>query len=450
MHKLFEILESQGFVSENDIAKVDRLRKGKLVSLYESLYSTVFAAQYPAYGSGRDDPSDVDPFSYMASASMRADSGCLEPRCRLRKLDFLARFAAMYANHVIVPLPLEHPDKVRGMDNCREEMYQAVTSLFALRPLIEVGIVKPVTMRTTHCEHVRPFVQEMQVFVHEIAELGAKEFEDAFRMEYQLPEKSPTGRSTVYIEGPEEFLEHGSLVVTFDASDSWKAKSWKFNSDGRTLLKGRKKLYFVREVFNTIADDTTFYLAYGQQGRSRLLTDKQGDALLLELLNQDEELQSTSAALELLGHSVPILAEIPLATLIRIRREERDSFEAYRRALTSLTAGVLAETGSLTTEAARDAFKTQLEPEIEKIQAEVRAERRRQEMRFSTGLSSVAAALLIGACGGLPILIKGAFATAATAVGTKLLSKAAESACEHGEDIRQKNDLYFLARLIEG
>jgi hypothetical protein len=36
-----------------------------------------------------------------------------------------------------------------------------------------------------------------------------------------------------------------------------------------------------------------------------------------------------------------------------------------------------------------------------------------------------------------------------TVIGGKLLTKAVESRCEHGEDLRQNNDLFFLLRLVE-
>jgi hypothetical protein len=135
--------------------------------------------------------------------------------------------------------------------------------------------------------------------------------------------------------------------------------------------------------------------------------------------------------------------------VLRIRREERDSFESYRRAITSLTTEVLAENGSLSIEAAKDAFKAKLGPQIEKVKAEVTAERARQARRLAVGIPSLTAAVLIGAWGALPILIKGVLGVAGTAVGTKLLSKFAESKCEHGADLRQKSDLYFLLRMME-
>jgi hypothetical protein len=47
----------------------------------------------------------------------------------------------------------------------------------------------------------------------------------AFRAVYQLPEKSPTGESTVYVEGPEDLIEHGQMVGTWAEDNRWRLKS---------------------------------------------------------------------------------------------------------------------------------------------------------------------------------------------------------------------------------
>ena len=448
MHSLFQTLESNGIISELDLQKLLTLPKRKLLTLFETVFSTVYEAQY----SSREDVDEsqiLDPFNFMASASIRADSGCLEPLCRVRKLDFLARFSALYANRVILPLPLDSPDRTRRVKAAKDELVRSLVSLFALRPLIEAGIVLPVVMRTAHCKHTVEFADRMQEFVHNVAGWGAKQSLNEFEIEYQRPEDSPSGRSTVYIKGPDDFLEHGGLVAVFDESSSWRAKSWRYDREGKVRLKGTRKLFFVEFIFNAIANDTTFYLAYGQHNRSRLLTDRAGDAYLLNWMNEDSDLQSTSAAMELLSHSLPILADVPLSTVIRIRREERDSFEAYRRAITLLTKDILAERAGLSVEEAKDAFKAKLEPQIEGVRREINAERARQSRRLAVGISAIAASVLMGAWGGLPILVKGAVVGVTAAMGGGTLAKAAGSACEHGPEIRQKNDLYFLLRLIE-
>ena len=57
--------------------------------------------------------------------------------------------------------------------------------------------------------------------------------------------------------------------------------------------------------------------------------------------------------------------------------------------------------------------------------------------------------MLIGAYAGLPLLVAVPAAAAASLVGGRLLAKAAEGACEHGRELRQKHDPYFLLTFAE-
>ena len=62
----------------------------------------------------------------------------------------------------------------------------------------------------------------------------------------------------------------------------------------------------------------------------------------------------------------------------------------------------------------------------------------------------MAASVALGAFGGIvPVIAKAAFAAAGGVVGTGLLSKAAQSRCEHGATLKEKNDFYFLLRLTQ-
>jgi hypothetical protein len=38
--------------------------------------------------------------------------------------------------------------------------------------------------------------------------------------EYRNPEMSPTGRPTFYLDGPEDFLDHGAVVVLYDKTQN--------------------------------------------------------------------------------------------------------------------------------------------------------------------------------------------------------------------------------------
>jgi len=153
MRKVFDVLESKGVVSEVDARRINGLSSTVAVKLYESIYTTIFDSQQRQIITEGVEPLQMDPFAFFAGASVRGDSGCGAPLCRIQKIDFLGRYSALYANEVVVPLPLTHPEKVHAVAEAKESLVRTATTLLRLRPLITQGIIRPVVMRTTHGEH---------------------------------------------------------------------------------------------------------------------------------------------------------------------------------------------------------------------------------------------------------------------------------------------------------
>jgi hypothetical protein len=423
------------------------MKDREVAKLYEGVYRIIFEAQQRRLADEDTESSEKDPFTFFAGSSLRADSGCGDPVCRAGRIDFLGRYAALYANEVTMPVPLVAPQKLDDIKEAKSRLSRSASAILQLRPVITRGIIKPVVMVTRHCVHTMEWMRQIDALVYAVAGAAAKGYANRFTAEYQNPKMSPTGRPTVYLDGPEDFLDHGAVVVLYDKTPKWIAKTWKYNRQGRTRLPSQKTIQFVRYIFRTFAQDTTFYLGYGLLHRARLLTDLPGEALILDRLTEDDSIAASANAMQSLTHIVPILADLPLASLIRIRREERDSFESYRHAIAGITQGVLGRNRRLSTKEAREMLKSLIEPQLIRLKKEMRYERRRQVKRIVGGLATLAAGIAIGAFGGFPNLVQTAAVGAAAVTGGGLLRKAAEVACEHGGNLRQHNDFYFLARL---
>jgi len=90
----------------------------------------------------------------------------------------------------------------------------------------------------------------------------------------------------------------------------------------------------------------------------------------------------------------------------------------------------------------RELFREQIEPELAIMRSELYQERRRQLRRIVGGIGALAASVALGAFGKIAPL-------AAGGIGAALLGKAAQSTCEHGASVKEKNDFYFLLRLTQ-
>jgi hypothetical protein len=235
-------------------------------------------------------------------------------------------------------------------------------------------------------------------------------------------------------------------------------------------LHGNRKLSVLFRIFIGIAEDTSFYLAYGRNRNARLLTNVPGETFLLNALTGDNEVSATSEALnEGLVHTLPLLADLPLSRLLAIRREERDSFERYRFAVRRILLEVSAQGKRINKKQVRGLFREHLEPELAKMKSELHQERRRQRKRMVAGLTGLAAMVAMGAFGGIvpvaatsvtsaagasgggiiPALAKAGMALTPGIVGSGLLGRAAQSFCEHGATLKENNDFYFLLRLTQ-
>jgi hypothetical protein len=214
-------------------------------------------------------------------------------------------------------------------------------------------------------------------------------------------------------------------------------------------IRGPHKRHMVTELFAGIADNMTFYLAYGLKRKARFLSDKRGETAFLEWMDHDEDMTAKSLALRQLQHTVPVLEELSVATILRIRKQEKDAFESYREAVSTISARILAANKKVSMKHAREMFRDAVEPELNKMKQEIKTYQKIRRSQVLSGIAAIAAWVLIGAYAGLPPVVAVPAMASGGLIGGRLLAKAAEAACEHGPEVQQKRDLYFLLKLTQ-
>ena len=115
--ELFATIERHGIIGPQGMLKLATLPAKELGKLYDETFQVIYDAQLGRVWDA-DSTNPPDPFTFHASASIRGDSGCSAINCRGDKISFLARYAALYANELIFPLSLRHPDKVGTYRKC--------------------------------------------------------------------------------------------------------------------------------------------------------------------------------------------------------------------------------------------------------------------------------------------------------------------------------------------
>lgn len=447
MHELFDIVEEHGFIGVQDAEKVYELSARKLQTLHRELFDQIYKRQNERIW-GRRIPSPTT-FSFHAGASIRGACGCSELGCRLQKLDFLARYTALYASEVTFPLAMPNPRAGYDIEDVRDGLELDLVCLLFLRPLVTAGLIMPVVMRSTHCIHEQAWIKELTSLAHDFSQDTAKFCESEFTLRYQVPEKSPSGRPTLYLEGPEQYVAHGGLARLLGGKPQWLPKSIRFDKQGLAEVRGIYKRVMLSQMFTNIADNVSFYFAYGLKRRARFLSDMRGETDFLDwMTSDDEEMTAKTDLLRELQHTVPVLGELPIATILRIRKQEKDAFEAYRDAVTKMSSNVLTSK-NVSKKEARQMLRDAIEPELRKMNRDLRTYRKIRRSQLIGSAVSMAAGVILGAYSGLPPIASVPLATGAGVVGGRLAAKAAEETCSHGPEFKQKNDLYFLLRLTD-
>ena len=436
--EVFELLAQYGFKRPNDLDKAFRLTSKDARNLHERLWEVLFRLQYEGIPPNRE----AQAFRFVASRHLRGDY-C--PYCRVQKIEFLARFAALYSDLVIVPLSLDRPSRAGSLSEAKSQIRDAAESLILLRPLILAGIVRPAVMTTRNCcEFHADNLKEFSELTHSIAEDLASDSLGRFSLYYEPP-LEPGGTCSLHIEGPKDYLDHGVMVWRLSQPPSWVAKSWRPEADGRLRVPPQKlrRSGIVQQVFQQIANDTTFHFAYGSVWRAKYLTDLPGEAELLRGLGDNgpsAQHHRATALVSAMTHALPFVGDLTISDILKIRSEISESFEQYRWAL----AAIIREHGTqrLRVQEATRICAAELAPRITMLENKVTVERRRFNNKVIATSGIVGVVVSLGLFGLMqPSVGCGLLGGALTAL-TGMLAESRSPLPEAATD-----DLYFLLRM---
>lgn len=144
--KLFELFRKKGVFRKNLKETVGNWTTSQIGSFLEECEGIAPYVESTDLGSHT--------FDFAASSTLSgACYPCSHPNCRLKQVDRVARFAALYANHVLIlnPLPAHAPEVVDR--NFRLRLCGDLQVLNHVRPLLEAGIVGLSPNYFALCDH---------------------------------------------------------------------------------------------------------------------------------------------------------------------------------------------------------------------------------------------------------------------------------------------------------
>lgn len=407
-------------------------------------------------------------FDFIANDQLSGlPAPCAGEPCRLESTQTMARFAALYAEHVVVRHPFErylpHDDNLIDTNigaltphsrphwthRMRKDLVADLSVILALRPLAEQGIVSFTSAKTSFCPiciyeaqrrgALDEFVsdEKMREWQQKVGRMVAYLF-DAFKTRTRAYAQPSRRGVSLVIEGDEALIEHGAHYHHVTLPRYMQAKAKK----GRVDLSFRqaKNTKVIDNYIKRIIDDITVLDYHSRIGRLNYLTSRDVD---LELISSTEKKHASSLNLSLIqaiGHAVPYVSGLPLKELVKLRTAEGESFKVYRDAVSD----VLRRHSKATQGELREALHDIIVPELNKIERTLKNARKLAARSLAQEVVVSAGAVAIGVFGGLlPAELSAMVAAAGGINGLKALAGKIPELWRPPKEVIE-NRFYFL------
>jgi hypothetical protein len=392
------------------------------------------------------------PFNFLPSSSLRSDgpASCRAFECQIERLDLLARYAGLYADHILIPIP--HCMVSDNLFEARSHLALCLLKLRRLWPLIEAGIAKPFIDEYPFCQHHGTDFDRMSRRLLRCA----RDYYEGKLDEFTVIYRPKHGRlpAALEVSGPSDLVEHGAYMLTYPRdAPGWAPMRTALIGDrpGARLSKSAVRRHRIGlDIFERFVEDMVFQGIYGASFGAQYLTDLPGEAEFIdEQRPKNHKFANAAMVCRALAHSVPLLSSIPIKQLLRVRTKETNAFELYRAALGRITQEHIQSGDYITAKEARDIYTDVLRPELLKLNQAAVVHGREQRRKTVATLAASGVALTLGVVGSLH---GGILAPLLTAMGGGGLAKEAINAILSGQknppDV-QRHEMYFLLKLLQ-
>jgi hypothetical protein len=372
MEDFFEFLSREGFCPARLHKTIASGNKTKLLDFVQEVeYTLPYVRQRTS-----------SRFGFLANTSLSGGPyPCHDAGCRLAKADELARFAALYADEILIRDPFGNYGSEWSLDMLQENLAGDLAVLWSLSPLLNEGVLGVAASRFAYCADHAAEAKDHN------GEVSRKLYDAAFDLEQEylsaLTFEYHGETQLMEVRGPDHLVPHGCFFVG-PMSPKVLTKA------GRVRKSARRKVFY-KSVIGSTLDDIIMQDLYGHDYRYNYLTDRALDARLISALSGDEVTSLSEALMRGLNHSVPVIESASIEGLLRLRKEEEPAFRVYRDAVTQ----VLRDADLTTLSKVEEAFSDAIQPELNKIDLAVHNSRRlltrgmKRDVVVSAGVVSV-------------------------------------------------------------
>lgn len=462
MKKVFELLKKRGIRTFTSIEKciMHEFRIKDILDLNARLINSM-----PLTKSA---PKDLTPFNFTANSNMTAQHNhCLAWNCRLRRIEETAQFAALYCDKLYIlnyfedyspesqVIPLNHRQEIE----LRYQYAGDLKILFALKPLLDAGIVRFTKTKYHFCQTCAtkilppPVLREIDHLVNVITKEYLKTCKARLVREKKLPDPYSM---LLKIQGPEELYEQGGMVRLQRDFPKWLLRKSGFGES-----RSRKRVYHLTKSdmhkiqipktdIEHIATDIIFQHILSQLLNTKYLTDRNIDSRFLSSITAVPEFRQYN---EILNSEfickIPVLQNIPIKDILKLRQKEFEAFLVFRNTLSEVITNYLAKQKPLAQCEAHSIYQDVIYPELCKLNALAKSLKKSTLFKNVGDLVVTSSLLTFGLCSGiLPPDVKMLYGAVGGFHLSRELINSLTSTLKSPEEIRNHN-LFFLWKLSQ-
>ena len=434
MHGVYELLASYGLSFNACRARLQSWTPDQVMHFLFQICEAM-AAEHDRTGAR---------YSFIANGPMGGDrTRCAATACRLARVEETAHFAILYADRVLILDPFERFFGVTDVDDYLvTELCIAVQILHVIRPAVDAGLIGFATGRYCFCEeHYKEHASRARD-IQTACDVLEEQFADELDVELRRCSRGDYSWECS-VTGPEVLLEHGQQFFLFRRLYDEALEARIVDDNPYVLSPDEVREFGMPNALATpIVNDLLLQNLYATQG-FHYLTDREADLDVVAAVNDPATQDNSSALRSGLSHKVPVVLGADLQSLVKLRQNEGEAFRVYRDKLDTVLAELSAES-NLSRERAREAFRDEIEPELNRIDQTFSDSRRsivakiRQDLVFGAGIVS------IGLFSGLfPTDVGQIFAGLGGFKFVTSLLEQANKLCKEPSEIR-RNSWYFL------
>lgn len=280
---------------------------------------------------------------YANSTLAGAPYPCSALECRVKNVYDLLRFAALYADKMLLPSPIDkhYEDIEAGRKVNRMNLVGDIIIILNLKPLILSGIIGFFSSYVCLCadclSKITKKENELQAKMHKIAELIYNETLECISCNLQ---RDQDGIAYLAIKGAEKLGFHEQIDILMYEENKTIKELLKKSKDVIITADMMRDLGIIDYLFEPLIMDVFQAQINTSFLDSSYITNRPYDAIMISQLQNmgvgQEVITHTKMVEKALFHKIPLLGEVKIEDIVNLRKKDGEAFEGYRSKMNAI------------------------------------------------------------------------------------------------------------------